>query len=142
MLSRCSVNVCSVSKHGDEGSIVLKGNAKNTMLGGRGWNPVPAVNYAINSPGSLGQQLDLWAHPVPLSLGLLIPHLGDLDVCARTHTHLVQEHSGQGPRSSSSSDPPPPQKQEPGEWRTGLWALCEAGYRQQQLTIRSSHPAT
>lgn len=90
--------------HGDEGLTVLKGNVKNTMLGDRGWNPVPAVLAMPSTPrGSWGQRLDLWAHPVPLSLGLITPHLGDLDVSCPLYTHFVQEHSGQGPRSSSTS---------------------------------------
>lgn len=40
--------------HGDEGLIVLKGNVKNTMLGDRGWNPVPAVLAMPSTPRGAG----------------------------------------------------------------------------------------
>lgn len=71
------------------------------MAGRLGSSPSSA-GFAVTSLLTMGQSLDLWAFPVPLSLGLLTPHLEGPDVCCPLHTHFAQEHSG-----------PPPQKQEP-----------------------------
>ena len=57
-----------------------------------------SAGFAINSLLTMSQSLNLWACPVPLSLGLLTPHLEGLNVrCplyTHTHTH-THAHSGQ-----------------------------------------------
>ena len=53
-----------------------------------------SAGFAINSLLTMSQSLNLWACPVPLSLGLLTPHLEGLNVrCplythTHTHTHM------------------------------------------------------
>ena len=83
-----------------------------------------SAGFAINSLLTMSQSLNLWACPVPLSLGLLTPHLEGLNVRCPLYTHTdthTHAHSGQDYLGLL------PQKQEPGEWRNGFWVLCEAG---------------
>ena len=54
------------------------------------------AGFAINSLLTMSQSLNLWACPVPLSLGLLTPHLEGLNVRCPLYTHRhTHAHSGQ-----------------------------------------------
>ena len=53
-----------------------------------------SAGFAINSLLTMSQSLNLWACPVPLSLGLLTPHLEGLNVHCPLYTHRhTQTHT-------------------------------------------------
>ena len=69
-----------------------------------------SAGFAINSLLTMSQSLNLWACPVPLSLGLLTPHLEGLNVrCPLyTHTHTHTHSSSWSSQTHTHTLPPGP----------------------------------